>query len=169
MNLNRGVVRIASIAASQTWPLRHRIMWPHKSIEYVKVAEDDHGLHYGLFRDDSTNDDRGNHPISVVSLFITPSSKNNNEDDDAAAEDEAQFRKFCTETSYQGNGYGTMLLQHMFDTIETEYPTVNRVWCNARKDKTKFYNQRFDMIETPETFVRGGIEYVIMETYLKKK
>ena len=174
MNLNRAAVRIASIAACQTWPLRHRVMWPSKSIDYVKVEEDDHGLHYGLFKDgSSSNRNNDDNPISVVSLFITPptttTTRKKMEDDDASdVYDEAQFRKFCTDTSYQGNGYGTLLLKYMFDTIQTEYPNVNRVWCNARKDKTKFYNKRFGMVETDETFVRGDIEYVIMETYMKK-
>ena len=179
MNLNRAAVRIASIAACQTWPLRHRVMWPHKSIDYVKVAEDDQGLHYGLFKlNDDGNSNRNDEesPVSVVSLFITTTTARKKTWDDHVSKDaddeyifdEAQFRKFCTDTIHQGNGYGTMLLQYMFDSIQTEYPNVNRVWCNARKDKTKFYNMRFNMIETDETFVRGGIEYVIMETYLKQ-
>ena len=155
-------IRIASIAAHQTWSLRHRIMWPHKSIDYVKVPEDENGLHYGLYKD--------NNIVSVVSLFITTPCSDRSSNNDSIAE--AQFRKFCTETSEQGNGYGSMLLQHMFDELrkqeyspQQENVVVDRVWCNARIDKTGFY-KKFNMKETNETFERGGQEYVIMETQL---
>ena len=41
--------------------IRQNVMWPEKSIEFVKVAEDKEGTHFGLFED--------NKIISVISLF----------------------------------------------------------------------------------------------------
>ena len=90
--------------------------------------------------------------ISVISLFIENR--------------EAQFRKFATLQKYQGKGYGTQLLGFVFDqTIDYQ---VNMIWCNARADKTYFY-QKFGMRETDNTFVKGGIDYVIMEKWISSE
>ena len=129
---------IRPVPASDTWPLRHSVMWPEKDLDFVKLPGDEGGLHFGLHIDDRLT--------SVVSLFVH--------------DDSAQFRKFATRREDQGRGYGTTLLRHVF--AELERRGVTRVWCNARLDKTGFY-RRFDMTETAERFVREGLEYVIME------
>lgn len=138
-------VRIAAIKAHQTWPLRHRVMWPHKPFDYVKVPGDENnGLHFGLTKDETL--------VSVVSLFISRQGKS------------AQFRKFATDNHVQGNGFGTQLLEYLFDHVET-HGTVKRIWCNARCDKTAFY-ERFGLKRTDKVFTKGGIDYVIMEKHL---
>jgi predicted GNAT family N-acyltransferase len=116
-------------------------MWPNKPLSYVQLVNDSDGLHYGLFSN--------NQLVSVVSLFIDGNK--------------AQFRKFATLQKEQGNGFGTKLLQFMFDQIDKS--KVLKVWCNARIEKTTFY-RRFGMLETNETFQKGGKDYVIMEMYL---
>ena len=83
--------KIIEITAEETIFIRHKAMWPNKPIDYVRLANDDEGKHFGLYVDTKL--------ISVISLFI---SKN-----------EAQFRKFATLTEYQGKGYGTMLLKEI--------------------------------------------------------
>lgn len=130
-------ISIKAIAASQTWELRHKVMWPGESIEYVKLPKDTTGEHYGLFKDEGL--------IAVVSLFI----EGNN----------AQFRKFATATTEQGKGYGTKLLTYLFEKIK-DYP-VKQIWCNARKDKSLFY-EKFGMKVTKECYVKGEHEFVIM-------
>jgi len=129
---------IKTIHYKETWPIRHQVMWPNQPLDYVKLPEDDQGLHFGLFDDDAL--------ISVVSLFMDGAS--------------AQFRKFATLNEYQGKGLGSQLLSYTFKQAQSQ--GVNRIWCNARLDKTNFY-QRFGMIQTNELFTKGGIEYVIME------
>lgn len=126
------------IEASETWELRHRVMWSNKPLEYVKLPEDEKGIHFGLKKDEKL--------ISVVSLFI----ENN----------QAQFRKFACEISEQNKGYGSKLLRYMFEQISNY--EINRVWCNARINKTSYY-KKFRMKETNQTFTKGGIDYVIME------
>ncbi len=136
-------VKTAQIKASQTWPLRHTVMWPDMPLDYIKLPNDDQGLHYGLFVRQQL--------ISVISLFI---------DGDAA-----QFRKFATDTSAQGKGYGTLLLSHLIEQAKVK--GVKRLWCNARIDKAAYY-ERFGMVKTEKTFSKGGIDYVIMELKLKR-
>ncbi len=129
---------IKEIEASQTWSLRHEVMWPDMAYDYVKLPEDELARHFGLYRDEDLT--------SIVSIFTN--------------EKEAQFRKFATKVSAQGNGYGTQLLSHVFERLEKE--GIKRIWCNARLDKTSFY-RGFGMKETAHTFVKSGQPYVVME------
>lgn len=128
---------IAQISAATTWPLRHRVMWPDKPLDYIKLAEDNTGLHYGLFLDEQL--------VSVISLFING--------------EQAQFRKFATEVTHQGQGYGSKLLKHLIQ--ETTSRGIKKLWCNARKDKCSYY-ERFGLTKTDQSFTKGGIAYVIL-------
>lgn len=133
---------IRNISYDQTWNLRHQVMWPNESIEYVKLPNDKEGSHFGLFTEEEM--------VSVVSVFKTGKS--------------AQFRKFATLKSEQGNGYGSKLLNHVF--LKLASAGITKIWCNARMDKTHFY-QRFGMKQTKKTFYKRGIYYVIMECSTK--
>ncbi|MEP2237196.1 MAG: GNAT family N-acetyltransferase [Maribacter sp.] len=133
--------KIIEITSQQTLPIRHQVMWPNKPLDYVKLINDDNGLHYGLVLN--------NEIISVISLFI----------DDG----EAQFRKFATLTNHQGKGYGSLLLNEIIQVAIKK--SVSKIWCNARVSKLKYY-QKFQMMPTDHTFVKGGIDYVIMERKL---
>ncbi|MFM9279513.1 GNAT family N-acetyltransferase [Paenibacillus jiagnxiensis] len=129
---------IRSIDKENAWRIRHEVMWPDRELAYVQLEDDDRGWHYGLFV--------GERLVSVVSLFID--------------QDEAQFRKFATLEAEQGKGYGSRLLRHVME--EAEQAGVKRIWCNARREKARFY-RKFGLRETGKTFVKGGKEYVIME------
>ncbi|TYA75063.1 GNAT family N-acetyltransferase [Seonamhaeicola marinus] len=113
-------------------------MWPNKPKNYVRLANDENAIHFGLYLDMSL--------ISIVSLF----SKDN----------ELQFRKFATLQSYQGKGYGSKLLSYCFAYAKNE--GYRKIWCNARTDKSAFY-KKFGLKETDTTFEKGGLQYVIME------
>lgn len=131
-------ITISEIPFNQTWDIRRTVMWPGKSLDYVKLPNDENGNHYGLFAEGKL--------VSIVSAFI----QNN----------EAQFRKFATLAEEQGKGYGSRLLDHLFKILTEQ--GVNRIWCNARVNKIHYY-QRFGMAETDSHFTKGGISYVIME------
>ncbi|AST89939.1 GNAT family N-acetyltransferase [Sutcliffiella cohnii] len=135
------VTAIRKISKEEAWKIRHKVMWPDKPFEYIKLKDDDAGIHFGLFNDTLL--------IAVVSLFV------NNE--------EAQFRKFATLLEEQGKGYGTALLKYVLK--EAEVHGVKRIWCNARQNKADFYS-KFGLDETSFTFIKGGKSNVIMEKYL---
>ncbi|MBD8067846.1 GNAT family N-acetyltransferase [Bacillus sp. PS06] len=116
-------------------------MWPNKEYDFIKLKDDDEGIHFGLFIEKNL--------ISVISLFI----KN----------DDAQFRKFATLQQEQGKGYGTALLDFILN--EAESYGVKRIWCNARKNKADFY-KKFGFVETNSTYIKEGKSFVIMEKYL---
>ena len=132
-------ISIRFISAQETWPIRHQVMWPEQTIEYVKIPGDEVALHFGLFIEDRL--------VSIVSLF-----KNGNK---------AQFRKFATLQSEQAKGYGTRLLKHLIDYVKDD-PNINHLWCNARLAKAAYY-KKFGLEETAKTFQKGGIDYVVME------
>ena len=129
---------IHKINSDEVLNIRHKVMWPNKSIDYVRLQNDSDGKHFGLFIN--------NKLISVISLFI----KNN----------EAQFRKFATLKDEQGKGYGTILLNKIINLVVTD--DIYKLWCNARVDKTEYY-LKFGLTITDKKFNKGGIEYVIME------
>jgi GNAT superfamily N-acetyltransferase len=129
---------IREINAEDTWTIRHQVMWPDKPFDYVKLAEDEHGRHFGIYD--------GARLVSVISLFIDG--------------DEAQFRKFATHADMQGKGYGTALLQHL--VAEAGALAVRKLWCNARTSKTVFY-EKAGFQKTDKTFDKDGVGYVVME------
>ena len=130
-------MEIREIQAEDTYEIRHTVMWPDKDIEFVKLKEDNEGNHFGLFEDDKL--------ISIISLFY----KN----------EEMQFRKFATLTDFQGRGYGTNLLKHIFQLAEKQ--GVKKIWCNARGHKSAFY-EKFGMRATGAGYTKGGVEFVVM-------
>ena len=82
---------ITTVDKEEAWELRHKVMWPDKDLDYIKLEDDDLGTHFGLFKEDIL--------ISVISLFIS--------------NEEGQFRKFATLQQEQGKGYGSMLLDYV--------------------------------------------------------
>lgn len=131
---------ISPITPEQTWEIRHQVMWPDQPSDYVKIANDNEGLHFSYFMDGKL--------ISVISGFFNEETK------------EAQFRKFATLQEFQGKGYGTQLLSHLIDEFTSLGAT--RIWCNARVNATALY-ERFGMHKTNQTLTKLGINYVVME------
>lgn len=133
-------MEIKPISAEQTWPIRHAVMWPNHPIDFVKLARDQtDGRHFGLYV--------AGELVSILSVFIDGES--------------AQFRKFATLETAQGKGYGSFLLHQLIESILPPYK-VKRLWCNARQEKSAYY-ERFGLKKTDTTYMKGGIGFVVME------
>ena len=87
------MLEIKEIKPPETSDLRHRILSPNKSVDSIILTEDDVGQHFGIFQSEKL--------VSVISLFVE--------------NDNAQFRKFATETTEQNKGYGSILLNHIIE------------------------------------------------------
>lgn len=116
-------------------------MYPGEPFESIKLLNDDEGLHFGLFVNEKL--------ITIISLFV----ENN----------KVQFRKLATEVEEQGKGYGSKMLNYIFEYVK-KYDVEN-IWCNARIKKSKFY-EKFGMIKTEKTYTKFGIDFVIMKKSL---
>lgn len=134
-------MNIKAIEASQTWQIRHEVMWPDQPFEFVKLEEDNAGLHFGVFDQEKL--------ISIVSCFIV--------------NDEMQFRKLATLEDFQGKGIASQLLEYVLKLAKEK--DLKKVWCNARTNKKTFY-EKFKMIDTNKTFTKSGQEFTIMEILL---
>jgi hypothetical protein len=55
-------ITIRQVDRQEVWELRHKVMWPDMPFGYIKLEDDDLGIHYGLIKGDIL--------ISVISLFI---------------------------------------------------------------------------------------------------
>ncbi len=135
------MMEIKEIQASQTWQIRHEVMWPDKPFEFVQLEEDNSGFHFGVFEEEKL--------VSIVSCFIEGK--------------EMQFRKLATLEAYQGKGIASCLLKYIFEFAESR--DLKRVWCNARSSKKAFY-EKFGMNDTFKTFVKADQEFTIMEIML---
>jgi len=131
-------MKIKEIEASETWPLRHKVMWPNKPLDFVVLPNDEEGLHFGLFEKEML--------VSVISLFIESQ--------------DGQFRKFATDNYYQGKGFGTKLLNHLIS--EAKKRNIKNLRCNARMTAIEFY-QRFGMKVASDIIRKNGKDYVLME------
>jgi len=134
-------MEIKTINASDTWQIRHEVMWPDQPFEFVQLEEDNFGFHFGVFEE--------NKLVSIVSCFIDGK--------------EMQFRKLATLKEYQGKGIASYLLKQILEFAKEK--GLQKVWCNARSNKKSFY-EKFGMKDTFKTFVKAGQEFTIMEIFL---
>ncbi|PXY42682.1 GNAT family N-acetyltransferase [Flavobacterium cheongpyeongense] len=132
---------IKLIKASDTWQIRHEVMWPDQPLEFVQLEEDELGFHLGFFIQGKL--------VSIVSCFISDNAM--------------QFRKLATLKEFQGQGIASELLKYIFELAEKK--DVKRVWCNARCGKKSFY-EKLGMTDTFKTFTKAGQEFTIMEICL---
>ncbi|OIN59204.1 GNAT family N-acetyltransferase [Arsenicibacter rosenii] len=128
------MVQIREISAAETYALRQAVLWPDQPIDFVKVPDDESGLHYGAFLDERL--------VAVISLF--------------RQNGEARFRKFATRPDLQGKGIGTALLNHVL--AESRRLGARLIWCDARLSAAGFY-RRFGMQPEGEVFCKGPIPY----------
>src|SRR3990170_5580295 len=134
-------ILIREVPIEDVWHMRQKVMYPDETIDFVKLENDEQGLHLGLYI--------ANTLASVISVFENG--------------DEIQFRKFATQTAMQGKGYGTTLLQHVMDWAAST--GKKSIWCNARLMATEMY-RKFGMQTVGESWRKYGIEFIKMEKQL---
>lgn len=118
--------------------MRRLVMYPDKGIDFVKLPEDDMGLHVGVYENEEL--------MAVMSIFLHGR--------------EVQFRKLATRVDMQGKGFASALMQWLIDYANDM--KFDRLWCNARAEAAGFY-KKFGYTETDVRFSKDGYEYVIVE------
>jgi len=134
-------IQIEQIRYELTWRIRHAAMYPELDFNVVKLENDSDGMHFGLYADDYLK--------SVISIFNEGSVY--------------QFRKFATLPPVQGQGYGTLLLEHIIDYVRQQGTTL--LWCNARLSVATYY-ERFGFVRTNKSYKKQDIDFVVMELQL---
>ena len=135
------MTEIKKVSLEKVWELRRLVMYPQETIDFVKLEDDAQGFHWGLFT--------GGELVSVISVFPRG--------------EEVQFRKFATLTAQQGRGFGTMLLDHVF-----EWAIANKkkkIWCTARLSATAIY-KKIGMQQVGVRWVKYGLDFIKMEKRL---
>jgi phosphoribosylformimino-5-aminoimidazole carboxamide ribotide isomerase len=132
---------IQPVPLNEVWAMRQAVMYPHESLAFVKLEDDERGMHLGLY-------DYGE-LVSVVSVFEKDGS--------------VQFRKFATKTNWQGKGYGTTLLKHVMDWAGRN--GKKNIWCNARLTATGIY-KKFGMQAVGMPWQQYGMDFIKMEKQL---
>ena len=54
-------IEIRDVSLEVVWKMRQAIMYPQETIDFVKLEDDERGMHWGLYDSDKL--------ISVISLF----------------------------------------------------------------------------------------------------
>lgn len=125
---------IRSVQVDEILDIRHKVLWPDKSPDFVKVPEDENALHFGMFY---------NHQlVSVISLFP---------DNEAI-----RFRKFATITAFQNRGLGSKLLEFVISYAKDHH--CKKIWCDARSSALGFY-EKFGFSKFSDSFFKENIEY----------
>ncbi len=136
-------LKIKQIKWQQTIPLRQSVLWPNKEASFCHVKDDEDATHYGVFID--------NEIVCVASLY----QKNNC----------IRLRKFATSLSYQRQGIGSVLLQHMIEQVRAANHEC--FWCDARETAISFY-QHFGLKVEGEIFYKENVPYYKMSILLNK-
>jgi phosphoribosylformimino-5-aminoimidazole carboxamide ribotide isomerase len=134
-------MEIKAANLEEVWALRREVMYPEEEISFVQLDDDDKGLHLGLYNKSEL--------VSVISLFIRNG--------------DLQFRKFATRKTEQNKGFGTTLMDKVFAIAKEK--KCKSVWCNARRDATRFYT-KWGMMESGNSWMKYGIEFIIMKKEL---
>lgn len=134
-------VQIKNITTDDTLRLRRDVMYPHWSLDQVKMDHDAEGLHYGIFANGEL--------VTVASLFISGRS--------------AQFRKLATAGHQQGKGFGKIMMAHLAKVCREN--KVTTLWCNARASAETFY-LRLGFKRTSELFYKDDIAFYKMDISL---
>lgn len=128
--------QIFSLSVDECLPLRQQVLWPDRDISFSRVEGDEQAQHFGIRERDQL--------ICCLSVF-------------AWGDSGVQIRKFATATGYQGQGYGTRLLQAVLNTL-----TATQVVLDARLSASAFY-QRFGFIPVGESFYKSDIAFIRMQ------
>lgn len=132
------MIQIEQIASDLTWPIRHKVMYPEHNLDFVKLENDNEGIHFGLYYNKKLT--------GIVSVF-----------NDAKI---YQFRKLAILQEAQGLGLGKKLMEAVIEYCKIQ--KGQKLWCNARANAKDFY-KRLGFKETEKVFFKDGYDFIIMD------
>lgn len=132
------MIHIEQIAPNLTWPIRYQVMYPEHDLDFVKIENDDEGIHFGLYYNQKLT--------GIVSVFNEAKIY--------------QFRKLAILEEAQGLGLGKKLMETVIEYCKLQ--KAENLWCNARANAKDFY-KRLGFKETETVFFKDGYDFIIMD------
>lgn len=131
---------LKQITLNDALPIRHKVLWPDKPVDFCRVEGDDDAVHYGAFVN--------NRLVCTASLYPDNPEPN-----------QARLRKFATLPEYQGQGIGSRMIAHLIEKLKSMGMTY--LWFDARVTAIDFY-KRFGFFVISDPFDKSGLPYVKM-------
>jgi ribosomal protein S18 acetylase RimI-like enzyme len=140
-------MRIKFIKAPDTWPLRHRVLRPHQTIEDCDYPNDRNpeSFHLGVFI--------GEHLIGVGSFYA---EKN----DALRGWKQYRLRGMAMHPEFRGQGAGAKLMRFALEHLRAQ--RADLLWCNARESAKGFYTKLGFAIQGDAFSVEGLGEHFVM-------
>jgi predicted GNAT family N-acyltransferase len=142
---------IRKITASETYPLRNKILRQNEPIEKCIYPNDikDSTVHFGLFENEVL--------LGIISVFETKKE---------AFTDHKQFqiRGMAIESNQQKKGYGAALVNQAISYLQKEKEFL--IWFNARIIATGFYEKLgFEKTGTAFEIPPIGMHFIMYKRY----
>lgn len=118
--------------------LRQAVLWPQSDVNECRVMGDDDAVHYGAFHEAEL--------VCCLSVF-------------SLAGGVCQIRKFATRQQYQGQGYGTALMESVLATLSKK--NIRNIFLDARTSAISFY-KKLGFVCEGDAFQKNSIEYIRM-------
>jgi GNAT superfamily N-acetyltransferase len=134
------LIRVASVPAELTRPLRQAVLRPHESLEELAGHEQPGAHAVGAFE--------GERLIAVG--FVGPDGE----------PDEWRVRGMATEPVARGRGAGAAVLDALIEHAAAQGAT--RIWCNARIPAVSLYARAGFEVESEEFEIPGIGPHVVM-------
>lgn len=135
------------IDPSQTYLLRHLVLWPHKSINECFIDVDDIGVHFGCYLN--------NEIISIGSFFEMKNEFFSN------GLIQFRLRAMATNLNYNGMGAGSLIIINAIKYLKKKY-NIDIIWCDARENAIGFYKKLgFKLIKGPYEIPIIGKHYLM--------
>ncbi|MFZ6052704.1 GNAT family N-acetyltransferase [Halocola ammonii] len=121
------MIAVREIAAEETHPLRHTVLWPHlNSTEecFIDVDQQKGAFHLGAFYNNSI--------VSIGSFFPEKNTE-------LPGETHYRLRAMATDPEVRGMGAGRALIEKAEEKLKEM--SVDLLWCDARKVALDFYTK----------------------------
>ena len=129
------MIKVNRIKASESYSIRHRVLWPHLVKESdctIDIDFRDDARHFGALMDQKI--------VGIGSFFHTPHERFPN------AEKPYRLRAMATESESRGMNAGATLIKEAVKALRKE--GVDFIWCDAREVAIGFYSKLgFDRID----------------------
>jgi GNAT superfamily N-acetyltransferase len=140
-------IRVRSITAEETRPLRHAVLRPGQSFEQTVYSRDDHPetVHLGAFE--------GDRLVAIASLYREAMPHR-------PTRAAWRLRGMATDAERQGRGFASVVLDASVAHVAAE--GGGELWCNARVPALGFYQRCGFEVDGDEFEIDGIGPHVVV-------